>query len=166
MTVSDKQHISPVHLPYRPAVGILLLNGRGEAFAGQRIDNPGDAWQMPQGGIDEGEKPLDAAFRELEEEVGTAQAELLAESDKWYSYDLPDELIEKIWGGKYRGQRQKWFVMRFNGRDEDININTQYPEFSSWKWALPEELPLLIVPFKRKLYEAVLHDLASYIRPA
>lgn len=143
-------------LPYRRGVGILLFNRRGEVFVAQRYDTKAEAWQMPQGGVDEGETPLAAAFRELEEEIGTANAELLAEAHAWISYDLPAELVPKVWKGRYRGQRQKWFAMRFLGRDADINLDTEHPEFKRWRWSPIEELPAMIVPFKRPLYEELL----------
>lgn len=147
-------------LPYRPCVGIMLLNPRGQVFVARRIDMPSEAWQMPQGGIDEGEPPQIAALRELREEIGTDKAEVLAESRGWMNYDLPPELIGKLWGGRYRGQTQKWFVMRFTGSDSDINIATEVPEFLDWKWAEIERVPSLIVPFKRKLYEQIVAEFA------
>ena len=147
-------------LPYRPCVGILLLNDRGQAFVGQRRDRYQDAWQMPQGGIDEGESPAEAAMRELEEEIGTAKADILAESRDWLIYDLPPELLGKVWKGRYRGQRQKWFAMRFTGADSDINLETAHPEFSAWRWSPLADLPRLIVPFKRAIYEAVVDEFA------
>jgi putative (di)nucleoside polyphosphate hydrolase len=118
----------------------------------RRIDMVSEAWQMPQGGIDEGESPLDAAFRELEEEIGTAKAELLAEAEEWLNYDLPCDLVPLLWNGRFRGQTQKWFAMRFTGADADIDIETEEPEFLEWKWTDLETLPSLIVPFKRNLY--------------
>lgn len=136
----------------------MLVNADGLVFVGARIDNPDDAWQMPQGGIDQGEAPLDAAFRELEEEIGTAKAELMAESAEWLTYDLPPELMGRMWKGKYRGQKQKWFLMRFTGMDSDINLETDHPEFRDWKWAHPEDLPNLIVPFKRDLYRDLIDE--------
>lgn len=151
-------------LPYRPGVGIMLLNSSRQVFVAKRLDMVAEAWQMPQGGIDAGEEPLAAAWRELEEETGTNKAELLAESEPWHSYDLPDELIPKIWGGKYRGQKQKWYAMRFTGRDADINLETKHPEFSEWRWVQPETLPDLIVPFKRELYARLLVEFAEAIR--
>ncbi|MDX1581786.1 MAG: RNA pyrophosphohydrolase [Alphaproteobacteria bacterium] len=140
-------------LGYRPCVGMMILNRRGQVLVGARIDNPDDAWQMPQGGIDDGEDPKIAAIRELEEEIGTTKVDVVAETSDWLHYDLPPDLQGKMWGGKYRGQKQKWFVMRFNGMDEDINIETEDPEFRDWKWVEIEQLPDLIVPFKRQLYE-------------
>jgi putative (di)nucleoside polyphosphate hydrolase len=139
-------------LPYRPGVGVMLLGPDGRVFVARRIDMPSEAWQMPQGGIDPGEEPAAAAFRELEEEIGTRAAEILACTEDWLTYDLPDELIGKLWGGRYRGQRQKWFAMRFTGRDDDIDIDTDDPEFLEWRWVEMEALPGLIVPFKRALY--------------
>jgi putative (di)nucleoside polyphosphate hydrolase len=160
--------LSEADLPfYRPAVGIMLVNPAGHAFVGRRIDMPAGlaAWQMPQGGIDPGESPRVAAFRELKEEVGTDKAEILAETRDWYHYDVPPEIIIEItqahWGGRYRGQRQKWFLMRFTGSDADINPATEHPEFDAWEWVEPERLPELIVPFKRQLYS----DLLAEFRP-
>lgn len=136
----------------------MLVNRDGRIFAGQRIDNPGPAWQMPQGGIDPGEDPRTAALRELQEETGITPdlVRLEAESDGWVRYDLPGELIPRLWGGRYRGQEQKWFLARFLGRDDQIDIATPHPEFSRWTWMDPDELPAAIVPFKRQVYEQVL----------
>jgi len=143
-------------LPYRRGVGIMLLNALGDVFVAQRIDMPSDAWQMPQGGIDEGETPEAAAWREMEEEIGTRAAKLLAESRDWYRYDLPAELVPKLWHGRYRGQEQKWFAFRFTGRDSDVAIDSAHAEFSAWKWAPMAALPQLIVPFKRRLYSELI----------
>jgi putative (di)nucleoside polyphosphate hydrolase len=148
-------------LPYRPGVGIMLVNQKGQVFIAQRIDSPGPAWQMPQGGIDKREEPLQAAWREMREEIGTDRARFIGESRDWLTYDLPPELVSQLWKGKFRGQRQKWFAFRFLGTDRDINIATEHPEFSSWRWAALEELPGLIVPFKRQLY----HDLIAEFTP-
>lgn len=153
-------------LPYRKNVGIVLMNAEGRVFAGQRIDSLGDAWQMPQGGIDQGEKPKEAALRELWEETGV-RADLvqkLAKTENWVTYDLPAELIGAIWGGKYRGQKQKWFLFRFLGQDSDVNIATDHPEFSVWQWMEPEELIEKIVPFKRAVYEEVFATFRSQLR--
>ncbi|PWR21702.1 RNA pyrophosphohydrolase [Zavarzinia compransoris] len=147
-------------LPYRPCVGIMLINPAGLVFVGQRLDNLVEAWQMPQGGIDKGEEPAEAAFRELGEETGTTKAEIIAESADWLTYDLPAELVPQVWKGRYRGQRQKWYAMRFTGTDADINIETRHPEFAAWRWAPHRDLPGLIVPFKRALYEAVVAEFA------
>jgi putative (di)nucleoside polyphosphate hydrolase len=155
------------HLPYRPCVGIMLIDRGGRVFVAQRIDNPGAAWQMPQGGIDEGESPRQAALRELHEETGTDKAEILAESGNWLRYDLPAELVPRIWGGCYRGQEQKWFALRFLGNDADIDIATEIPEFSVWRWAEMAELPDIIVPFKRRIYQEVIAEfghLAEVVR--
>jgi len=130
----------------------MLLNAWSDVFVAQRIDTPSDAWQMPQGGIDRGETPLDAAWREMEEEIGTRKATLLAESRDWYRYDLPAELLSRLWHGRYRGQEQKWFAFRFTGDDADIDLLTDHAEFCNWKWTPMATLPSLIVAFKRRLY--------------
>lgn len=152
-------------LPYRPCAGIMLANREGLVFVGQRIDNPGDAWQMPQGGIDPGEDPEIAAFRELGEETGLSpdHVDLIARSKEEYFYDLPPELQGNIWGGRWRGQRQWWFLMRFKGEESDIRIDGHHPEFSQWKWADPGELPRLIVPFKRRIYEGLVSEFGPLI---
>jgi putative (di)nucleoside polyphosphate hydrolase len=151
------------HLPYRPCVGIMLLNARGEVFTGQRIDSMVEAWQMPQGGIDEGEAPLDAALRELREETGVTDVSLIAQLEEWLHYDLPGHLIPKLWGGQYRGQTQRWFAFRLNADDTHINIETDEPEFKAWQWIAPEQLPKMIVPFKRELYAQVVEKFAPLI---
>ena len=148
---------------YRRNVGIMLIDGARRIFVARRIDTP-DAWQMPQGGVDEGEAPETAALRELEEEIGTRRAVILAESAGWLRYDLPEDLWGKLWGGRYRGQVQKWFAARFTGRDEDIDLATEHPEFDAWKWVEPAEIVGLIVPFKRPVYEAVLAEFAHLLR--
>jgi 8-oxo-dGTP pyrophosphatase MutT (NUDIX family) len=145
---------------YRRGVGIMLLNKRNEVFVGQRADTPGDAWQMPQGGIDNDEEPRSAAYRELSEEIGTADADILAESQAWLRYDLPAELRNR-WHGRWRGQQQKWFVMRFRGDDADINVATARPEFSAWKWVRIERLPDLVVSFKRQLYRDLMAEVLA-----
>lgn len=151
-------------LPYRPGVGILLANAKGQVFVAQRIDNPGPAWQMPQGGIDKGEEPLAAAWREMKEEIGTDRARYLGESKDWLQYDLPVELVPQIWKGRYRGQKQKWYAFRFTGTDRDIDIETEHPEFSAWRWADLAELPDLIVPFKRQLYLDIVAEFRTLLR--
>ena len=157
------------HLPYRPCAGIMLANRNGEVFVGQRLDAKEskypDAWQMPQGGIDEGEESEAAAIRELEEETGITEnfVQIIARSAEEYLYDLPDELLGKIWKGKYRGQRQYWFLMRFTGEDKHVNIATDHAEFSDWRWADPSDLPEMIVPFKRDLYRAILKEFGPLI---
>lgn len=153
-------------LPYRPGVGVMLLNGPGLVFVGQRIDNTAEAWQMPQGGIDEGEDPRHTALRELEEETGIAPrlVEIIAESRGWLDYDLPPDLIGKLWKGRYRGQRQKWYLARFLGQDGDVNLATPHPEFRAWKWATAQELPHMIVPFKQQLYAAILEEFHGWLK--
>jgi putative (di)nucleoside polyphosphate hydrolase len=136
----------------------MLVDREGRVFVGQRLDSTLEAWQMPQGGIDPGEDPLDTAVRELGEETGIApeHVALIHAADGWFTYDLPPELVGKAWKGKWRGQTQRWFLFRFLGRDADVNIATAHPEFRAWRWIDPDDLPRLIVPFKRDLYEAVL----------
>jgi putative (di)nucleoside polyphosphate hydrolase len=148
---------------YRPGVGVILLNRRGEVFVAQRLDFVSDAWQMPQGGIDKGETPEAAARRELKEETGTDNAELVAESRGWYRYELPPDLAATLWKGRYRGQRQKWFVFRFLGDDSEIDLASEHPEFSAWQWVSPERVVELIVPFKRALYRAVMQEFEAVL---
>ena len=151
----DEKRKPYAELPYRRGVGVALFNGAGKVFVAQRIDNPGPAWQMPQGGIDKGEEPLDAAWRELQEETGVTSAKFLAESKDWLRYDLPPDLAGQLWKGKYRGQEQKWYAFRFTGKASEIDIAGEHPEFSAWKWAEFRIVPDLIVPFKRTLYDQV-----------
>ncbi len=152
-------------LPYRPCAGVMLANRAGLIFVGQRNDSRYDAWQMPQGGIDPGEDAEQAAIRELGEEAGVAphHFDIIARSATEHFYDLPDELMGKMWNGRFRGQRQIWFLARFKGEDSDINIATKHPEFQAWKWAEPHTLPHMIVPFKRSLYEALLVEFGALI---
>ncbi|WP_417603896.1 RNA pyrophosphohydrolase [Primorskyibacter flagellatus] len=152
-------------LPYRPCVGLMLVNAEGHVFVGQRIDNDAPAWQMPQGGVDKDETPRDAALRELWEETGVP-ADLVtveAESKNWLPYDLPHDLVPRIWKGRFRGQKQKWFLLRFHGRDDQVNIATDHPEFSEWRWLPVSELVENIVPFKREVYARVLADFEDHL---
>lgn len=152
-------------LPYRPCVGLMLVNSAGHVFVGQRNDRDHDAWQMPQGGVDKGEDPRDAALRELWEETGVTAdlVQVEAESTGWIPYDLPHDIVPRIWKGRYRGQKQKWFLLRFAGRDDQINIATEHPEFSRWKWMPPTELLTSIVPFKRAVYAQVLKEFGGLV---
>lgn len=152
-------------LAYRPGVGIMLVNADGHVFVGQRIDNRAEAWQMPQGGVDRGEDWRDAAWRELEEETGIAKAkaELIAEASEDFIYELPDQLIGVLWKGKFRGQKQRWYLMRFTGDDSDVNIATEHPEFREWCWKPTDELADLIVPFKKALYERIVAEFSPLI---
>ena len=149
---------------YRPGVGIMLLNSRGEVFVGRRPDVNDDAWQMPQGGIDDGESPRQAAFRELKEEIGTDDADVIAESRRWFRYDVPPELARKKWGGRWSGQKQKWVVMLFKGSDSEINLSTEHPEFDAWRWVAVKNLPELAVSFKRQLYLDVIGEFPTVFR--
>ena len=143
-------------LPYRLGVGAVLINTDGLVLVAQRLDTPGDAWQMPQGGIDKGEDPRETVLRELQEEIGTANAEIIGETDDWLTYDLPKDIRKSIWKGRYRGQKQKWFALRFLGSDAEIDLNAhKHPEFSAWKWVEFQMIPDLIVPFKRALYQDI-----------
>jgi putative (di)nucleoside polyphosphate hydrolase len=156
----------PASLPYRPAAGVMLINAEGKVFVAQRLDSTLEAWQMPQGGLDDGEDAEAGALRELEEETGIRrdQVEVIARAPGELTYDLPPDLVGKLWKGRWRGQRQSWFLCRFIGREEDIDINTAHPEFRAWKWADPAELPAMIVPFKRKLYEDVLAAFRPWLK--
>jgi len=149
-------------LPYRPCVGVMLANPRGQVFVAQRLDRDTDAWQMPQGGVDKGENTRDAALRELEEETSLTPnlVSVEAESKSLIRYDIPHELVPNIWKGRYRGQEQKWYLMRFHGLDSQVDLETAHPEFSSWKWIDPAALVSSIVPFKRAVYEQVLAEFA------
>ena len=146
----------PTDLPYRPCVGLMLFNRQGQVFVGKRIDQTVEGWQMPQGGIDAGEEPRQAVLRELKEETGTNKAAIIGEMDHWLTYELPPHLLGIAFHGKYRGQRQKWFALRFLGEDRDIDLYAHEPEFAEWKWVELEALPGLIVPFKRDTYAAVI----------
>ncbi len=155
----------PESLPYRPCVGVTLINPQGLIWAGRRLDSTADAWQMPQGGIDEGEKPRAAALRELGEETGIApdRVTLLGKTHHWLTYDLPPELLGKVWGGKYRGQKQKWFLFRFDGQDSEVDIAREHPEFAEWRWVSAEEMLARIVPFKRAVYEQVIQAFRAHL---
>ncbi len=152
-------------LPYRRNVGVMMINAEGAVFVGQRSDRYKDAWQMPQGGIDEGEDPRTAALRELEEETGVLPSlvEIIAESETWLPYDLPHDVVPNFWGGRYRGQEQKWYLMRFLGSDDQVRIDTDHPEFSAWCWQPVEHLVEKIVPFKREVYARVVEEFEHYL---
>ncbi len=147
------------HLPLRTGVGIILLNNKNNIFVGKRIDNPKKFWQMPQGGVDKNEKFFDAAKRELEEETGIKSVKLIKEISQWLEYELPRNLLGKIWKGKYRGQKQKWFIMKFLGKNDEINVNTKKPEFFDWKWIKPSDLTSVVVNFKLKIYKELKKEL-------
>lgn len=151
--------------PYRPCVGIMLFNAAGKIFVGNRIDVAGEHWQMPQGGIDDGETADQAAWRELREEVGTGKAELLAVSAGWLSYDLPEDLSRRVWQGRYRGQTQRWFAFRFTGDDGDIDLDAHKAEFDAWRWADIAELCDMAIPFKRSVYSQIAAEFAAFASP-
>tara|TARA_B100000700_G_C15030438_1_gene850208 strand:+ start:1451 stop:1927 length:477 start_codon:yes stop_codon:yes gene_type:complete len=148
-------------LPLRTGVGIALLNHENKIFVGKRIDNPANSWQMPQGGVDENEDFLQAAKRELEEETGIKNVKVIKELEEWLTYDLPENLLGKIWQGKYRGQKQKWFIMKFLGKNDEINVKTKHPEFLDWKWVEPVELTNIAVSFKINVYKKLKEELTS-----
>ena len=150
---------------YRPNVGMMIINQKKEIFVGKRIDHPSNFWQMPQGGIDAQEIPSIAALREMDEEVGIKKnkVDLLTESKDWYYYSIPSDLAKTLWKGKYKGQRQKWFLYKFKGTEKDINIHTEHPEFSDYKWVTKDFLVPNIVPFKKKIYEKLLLEFKDYL---
>lgn len=159
MTTATDLHL----LPYRPCVGVMLLNKDNKVFVGKRIDTMQEAWQMPQGGIDDGEEAQATAMRELKEEIGTNNVEIISQTDDWLYYDLPEHLLGKAWKGRYRGQKQIWFLMRFLGEDAEVNLETEHPEFNKWIWMDVNELSKHIVPFKKDLYEAVIDGFRGQI---
>ena len=150
-------------LPLRLGVGVIVLNNKNRVFVGKRIDNPIDKWQMPQGGVNYGEDLTTAMRRELKEETGIKNIKILTKIDGWSEYELPNYLLGKIWKGKYRGQKQKWFIVRFTGKEDEINLNTKHPEFIEWKWINIEQLPNVIVDFKKKVYVALEKEIKNFI---
>ena len=148
-------------LPLRIGVGIVVLNYENKVFVGKRIDNPKNFWQMPQGGVDQNENFLEAAKRELNEETSIKSVKLIKELNEWLKYDLPKNLLGKIWNGKYRGQSQKWFIMKFIGKDDEISVNTKNPEFLDWKWIEPSKLPEIAVNFKIDIYKTLEKEIKS-----
>ena len=162
---NEKSDIDVDALPYRPCVGLMVLDAACRIFAGQRIDGMYDAWQMPQGGIDDGETAQEAALRELTEETGITRdkAEIIRESREWLPYELPRHLVPRLWSGRFRGQKQRWFAIRFHGTDADVNIATEVPEFRVWTWMAHEELISRIVPFKRDTYSRVFAEFGDLI---
>jgi putative (di)nucleoside polyphosphate hydrolase len=151
-------------LPYRLGVGMMLINDQNQVLLGKRIDTKMDKWQMPQGGLDEGETPRMAVFREMKEEIGTNNGTIIAEAKMWYCYDIPKWMIPRLWNGQYKGQKQKWFLIKFTGNDSDIHIDTEHQEFKEWKWCAIEEIIDIIIPFKKKLYKAVLKEFEQYLK--
>ena len=152
--------------PYRRGVGAVLFNARGQVLVARRLDTPGEAWQLPQGGLDAGESPRRAVLRELAEEIGTARARIIGEAPGWLAYDLPASLAARAWGGRYRGQKQKWFALRFQGRNSDIRLDAgDHPEFDAWRWIKLEDLPARVVAFKRPLYRALVEAFRRFARP-
>ena len=150
-------------LPLRIGVGVILLNNKNEIFVGKRKDNPVDKWQMPQGGVDKNENFLTAMKRELEEETSIKNIKILKELDGWFEYELPKNLLGIIWRGKFRGQKQKWFIVKFNGNENEINLKTKIPEFIEWKWIAINDLPKVIVDFKKNMYEKILVELKNFV---
>jgi putative (di)nucleoside polyphosphate hydrolase len=164
---TNRMHINPDNIAYRKGIGLMILNAEKKVWVGQRHDSDKligpNTWQMPQGGIDSTETPWQAALREMKEEIGTINVRLIKESNDWISYDFPEELHTTLWGGRFFGQTQKWFLLEFLGNDSEININTRHPEFTAWRWVNPSELPELIVPFKRNLYVQLLKEFKDYL---
>jgi len=157
-------HLLYKKLDYRLGVGLMIINKSKKIFVAKRIDSKTPfSWQMPQGGIDIGETPSKAAMREMEEEIGCGYGQILAETKHWYCYDLPPRLIHKMWDGQYKGQKQKWFLVRFTGEDKDINLQTEKPEFEKWKWVRHSQLMNIVIPFKKHLYQAVLNEFIHFL---
>ena len=150
-------------LPLRIGVGIIVLNNENKIFVGKRKDNPVDKWQMPQGGVNKNESFLTAMKRELDEETSIKNIQIIKELDGWFQYELPKNLLGIVWKGKFRGQKQKWFVVRFTGEESEINLKTKHPEFIEWKWVEMDELPKIIVDFKKDVYEKLLLELKKFI---
>lgn len=162
------QDRSPFLPYYRLGVGLMIINHNRQIFTGKRIDSASqnhhnEGWQMPQGGIDYNETPYEAALREMKEEIGTAHVQLIKESSNWYTYDLPKDLAEVLWGGRFDGQKQKWFLFNYLGNDCDINIHTRHPEFLEWKWMAPDDLQQTIVPFKKALYTEIIKEFSPFL---
>jgi putative (di)nucleoside polyphosphate hydrolase len=164
VSINKTVKIDVSELPFRQGVGMMIIDKNNRVFVGKRVDSKTNGWQMPQGGIDLGETPSSAALREMEEEIGSGKGEIIAESKKWYSYRVPTFLIPRLWNGKYCGQRQKWFLIRFTGEDSDINIATENQEFDQWKWLDFDQLLIDIIPFKFKLYEQVVDEFKSLLK--
>jgi len=159
-----KEKINSHDLPYRRGVGMMVVNKDNLIFVGKRLDSKGDTWQMPQGGIDEDETILEAGIRELLEETNIRSVEVIAESKNWFYYDVPQSLVGKLWNGKYRGQKQKWLLLKFTGDEKEINIATEEPEFAEWKWVEIDRLPNLIVSFKKTLYNSIVEEFSLKIK--
>ncbi len=164
MNIKKQDSTKVSDLPFRPGVGMMIVDKANRVFVGKRVDSKTHGWQMPQGGIDMGETPSSAALREMEEEIGCRLGHIIAESKNWYSYRVPDFLIPRLWDGKYCGQKQKWFLIRFTGTDEDINIKTKHPEFDNWKWVNFDQLLADIIPFKLKLYKQVVKEFKQTLK--
>lgn len=164
MNIKKQDPTKLSELPFRPGVGMMIVDKDNRVFVGKRVDSKTHGWQMPQGGIDMGETPSSAALREMEEEIGCRDGYIIAESKNWYSYRVPDFLIPRLWDGKYCGQKQKWFLIRFTGADEDINIKTKNPEFDNWKWVNFDQLLADIIPFKLKLYKQVVKEFKQTLK--
>ena len=161
--MAKEESTNRMNLPYRRGVGMMVLNKDNHVLVGKRLDSKGDIWQMPQGGIDGDETVIEAGFRELLEETSISSVELITESKNWFYYDVPDFLVGKLWDGKYRGQKQKWLLLKFTGDEKEINISTSHPEFGEWQWVDVKLLPELVVSFKKNLYNAIVEEFSSQI---